>query len=364
MMTRDILEPGLSIVIPTWNGRHLLEKYLPTVIESAAAFTHLCHQPTEIVITDDASTDDTQTWLAQHYPPVRVETATRQGGFALNANRGVQAARFPLVYLVNNDVALTADTLPALVQHFSEKATRQSLFAATGQVYDYDTGVLSGAGQLGTFQRGFLRIHQRYFSPESALESIEKTAPFCTIFATGGSTLYHRERFLQLGGFDPLFSPFGWEDVELSLRAWRAGLTVHYEPRSAVWHQFSSTIKPAFRQRQIGAIYERNRLLTHWLHLDTPLQIANHLLFLSLSLLGHTLLGRWERWNALRQALSRLGEVAKRRRAFAAEHYRSLSTLLALVGQERHRSDVQLLSATTAPHRVFPPQDPRNHPTV
>ena len=134
--------PGLSIVIPNWNGRALLEKFLPTVVQSARAFEAACGQPTEILVADDASTDDSESWLRAHFPGVRFESGSRQQGFAPTANRGVRAARFPLVYLVNNDVALAPETLPPLAAHFRDA----KVFAATGNAYDFATGILRGAG--------------------------------------------------------------------------------------------------------------------------------------------------------------------------------------------------------------------------
>src|SRR5205823_296228 len=150
-------QPGISIVIPSWNGRALLEKFLPTVVAAAAAFEAACRQPSEVVIADDASEDDTRAWLAAQFPHARFEcSGTRAGpvGFAPTANRGVRAARYALVYVVNNDVALDPTALPPLAAHF----VSPRVFAAASQVYDYDTGVLSGAGQLGEFRRGFLGI--------------------------------------------------------------------------------------------------------------------------------------------------------------------------------------------------------------
>jgi hypothetical protein len=129
---------GLSIVVPSWNGRALLEKFLPSLIESARAFEAGCGQPTEILIADDASTDDSEEWLRAHWPEARFESSPRRQGFAPAANRGVRTARFSLVYLVNNDVALTGATLPPLAAHFRDA----NVFAVTGNAYDFATGVL------------------------------------------------------------------------------------------------------------------------------------------------------------------------------------------------------------------------------
>ena len=366
MMANTAGQSGLSIVIPSWEGRELLEKFLSSVVAAAEAFAAACRQPTEIVVADDASTDGTRPWLAAHFPQVRCESSQRAEaghGFAPTANRGVRLARYNLVYLLNNDVALERNTLPPLIGHFADPL----VFAVASQVYDYSTGALRGAGQLGEFRRGFLGIHRRYFvsspaaglpakaHPEaSAQEGAETEAPFLTMFASGGSSLFDREKFLALGGFDESFAPFGWEDVELSLRAWKRGFEVHYEPRSAVWHQFSSTITPRFSRGGISAVYERNRLLTHWLHLDTSTQAAAHACFLALKLLSSVFVGRWETWSATVQALRRRGDVKAKRQELGARQQRALSDVLQMLAAQMERPGVEPLTSDSAPVRACP----------
>lgn len=354
MMANRTGQPGVSIVIPSWNGRALLEKFLPSVVNAAATFETVCRQATEIVVADDASTDETPAWLSVRFPRVRCESSQRRQGFAPTANRGVRSARHPLVYLVNNDVALEPATLLPLADHFSDPA----VFAVASQVYDYSTGVLRGAGQLGEFRRGFLGIHRRYFvsSPAGSFEPA-----LLTMFAGGGSSLFDREKFLALGGFDESFAPFGWEDVELSLRAWKRGFEVRYEPQSAVWHQFSSTITPRFSPRHVRAIYERNRLLAHWLHLDTPTQAAAHAFFLLLKLLTSLFAGRWETWSGLMQALGRWGEVRARRQELRATQQRELSDVLRRLAEQSARPGVQPLTSSSAPVRAYL-RPPASHP--
>ncbi|HEV2423306.1 MAG TPA: glycosyltransferase [Terriglobia bacterium] len=343
-------ERGVSIVIPSWNGRTLLERFLPSVAGAAAAFESACRQPAEIVVADDASDDDTCGWLATHHPRVRVESANQRAGFAPTANRGVRAARFPLAYVVNNDVALDGEALPPLAAHFETGIQSPRVFAVSSQVYNYDTGKLTGAGQLGEFRRGFVGIHRRYLVEQPAAVS---ERPWLTLFATGGSSMFDRSAFLELGGFDESFAPFGWEDVELSLRAWKQGFEVHYEPRSAVWHQFSSTIKPAYRSRYVQAIYERNRLLAHWYHLDTIDEKSSHGAFLALKLLGSIFNGHWELWRATAQALARCS-VIRNRRQEATTHCRvRLRAVLDRVAAELDRSGARLLDGESAPSRPW-----------
>lgn len=341
-------EPGLSVVVPSWNGRALLETFLPSVVTAAAAYEAACREPTEVIVADDASGDDTSAWLAARFPQVRIEAGERQQGFAPTANRGVEAARYGLVYLVNNDVALEPATLPPLAAHFADPR----VFAVASQVYDYASGVLSGAGQVGELRRGFLGIHRRYFV--SAPSPSRTAPPFLTLYASGGSALFDREKFLVLGGFDELLAPFGWEDVELGLRAWKQGYELRFEPASAVWHQFSSTLGTRYARRHVRAVYERNRLLAHWLHLEQPAALAAHAAFLLLKLVASPLIGRWENWIGFAGAVTRLGEVRARRARLRTAQQRSLADVLETLAGQLRRPEVELLAQDNAPVRLCP----------
>ncbi len=336
---------GLSIVIPNWNGRALLERFLPSVVQSARAFEAACGQPTEVLVADDASTDDSESWLRAHFPGVRFESGSRQQGFAPAANRGVRAARFPLVYLVNNDVALAPDTLPPLAAHFRDA----NVFAATGNAYDFATGVLRGAGQRGGFRRGFLRVHSRFFVPSPSAEM----QPLLTIFATGGSSLFDRAKFLALGGLNEMLAPYGWEDVELSLRAWKQGFEIRYEPRSSIWHQFSSTIGARVSRRRVSAAYERNRLLMHWLHLDTRGQAASHALGLAGKLATTPVAGHTEYWQAFGQAWLLRNEVRMQRAQLQSARQRTLAEVFRQIEAQMSRPEVRLLDRSSAPVRPY-----------
>lgn len=336
------LQCSISIVIPSWNGRQLLEKYLPSVIEAATAYENLSHQETEIIVVDDASKDGTCAWLSARHASVRTVANERNLGFAPTVNRGVRMARHPLVYLLNNDVAIEPGTLPPLAAHFD----KPDVFAVASQVYDYDTGILRGAGQVGQLRRGFLGVHRRYFVAGPAQASGE---PWLTLFATGGSAMFDREELLALGGFDETFAPFGWEDVELSIRAWKRGFEVHYEPQSRVWHQFSSTIAPKFSRREVRTIYERNRLLAHWLHLDSSTEIATNAFSLGAKLFASVFVGRWELWSATTQALKQVSKIRTKRREYASRQQRMLSGVLRQIAGQTHRAGAAILDDASAP---------------
>ena len=272
--------PAVSIVIPTWNGRHILQEFLPSVLASAAHYARSGAADVEVLVVDDGSADDTASWLAvaaaESAVPLRTIRHERNRGFGAACNTGVEHARHALVLLLNNDVEIAPDTLAPLTAHFARPGAR--VFAVHCQAIDLASGRAVGQGQRGRFARGFLRVHERYEAAGG------RTPPHHSMFATGGSAMFDRRLFLELGGFDALFAPFYYEDVELSLRAWRRGWEVRYEPASRIRHRFSSTIGAA-GQARIGRISQRNRLLLHWIHLEDPLWLAQHLAWLPILVL-------------------------------------------------------------------------------
>ena len=301
----------VSIVIPTWNGRQLLDAFLPSVVEAAARYATESQARIEIVVVDDGGEDDTLGWLAARaadWPVViRGFRQDRNLGFGAASNRGVREAAYNLVFLLNNDVAVAPDAIGPLVARFGEPAAGGALFAVHCRVLDFATGREVGTGKIGGFARGFLRVHKSYVTRDPAIR------PLDSVFASGGSAMFDRSAFLALGGFDPLFAPFYLEDVEISYRAWKRGLRVGYEPRAVVRHRFSSTIEP-LAGRQVPRIGQRNRLILHWIHLHDRRWLASHLCWVViLALAGPLTLKPWMT-RAVLEAIGRLPQIRVRRR--------------------------------------------------
>jgi GT2 family glycosyltransferase len=307
--------PDVSIVIPTWNGRHLLEQFLPSVVEAARAYQWEREARVEIVIVDDGSTDGTPEWIGTNAPAF-VEVVVKSGpeGFAPTANVGFRRARFPVIFLLNNDVAVERDVLFHLVPHFSDP----DVFAVTCRALDPSTRELAGGGKLGRFRRGFWRVHDDYdvvLGEEGA--PVRSPGPFgawLSLVASGGFAAFDAAKVRQLGGFDERLRPFYWEDVDLSLRAWRRGWQIRYEPRAVVYHEASRTIAPRFSSSLIRRASERNRLLVHWKNLDEWDWLLEHVGVVALLALTIPVRWDWAFGAALGSALRELPEVWRERR--------------------------------------------------
>jgi GT2 family glycosyltransferase len=99
-------------------------------------------------------------------------------------------------------------------------------------------------------------------------------------YACGGAMACRRGEFERLGGFDRLFAPFYWEDVDLSYRARKRGRRILHVPDARVDHDHGRTIGARFSRGEISRAYERNRLLFTWKNLTDPGLFRRHLAFL------------------------------------------------------------------------------------
>lgn len=297
----------VSIVIPSWNGLEFLKRFLPSVIAAADHYQKACDAATEIVIIDDGSVDNSVDWLLgqgfadctevfKRTEPNRSAAIPAIGssgpalllirnemnqGFGPACNRGFEYSKHSLVFLLNNDVEVDLNAIEPLVENFVD----ESVFAVHCRVFDLESGQECGSGKIGGFSSGFIRVHRSYvnvrqFASDRPKEPAQKRCDY-SIFATGGSAMFDRDKFLRIGAFDSLLAPIYWEDVDTSYRAWKRGYFIFYEPRSVVHHRVSSTMRKV-NQRRLTRLKQRNRLICHWVNLHDRKMIASHIIWMLL----------------------------------------------------------------------------------
>jgi len=207
----------VALVIPNWNGRGWLEGCLGSIAAQS-------RPPNEVIVVDNGSTDGSREWLAERWPRVRVIAHDENLGFAVAANRGIEAADAEAVALVNTDVELAPEWLERMLAAL-ESGTDVAAVACKMVELErpdrlYDTGdILRRDGVCE--QRG--RFHLDVGRYERAGE---------VFAACAGAAVYRREAVLALGGFDERFFSY-LEDVDLGLRLRLAGWSCRYEPAVA-----------------------------------------------------------------------------------------------------------------------------------
>ncbi len=236
-MTKEDSDIGVSIVIPSYNGLHLLRECIPS-LQAAIEQAGLTDKA-EIIVVDDASTDETVNWLSTNAPDVRMLENPHNYGFAKTANAGLSAAVGEWVALVNNDIVVEPDWLSAARRHFEnpQVATVASRIMSTRT-----PGLIEEAGDEYTTV-GIPYKPGRHGGTDTI------PSPRRCFAACGASVFYRREALADIGIFyEPLNAYY--EDVELGFRLNLGGWDCLYEGDSVCHHLGSATYgSGSFRQK-------------------------------------------------------------------------------------------------------------------
>jgi len=256
---KSIKDRKISMVIPNYNGINCLRECLPSIF-SAEVFAD---GQNEVLIVDDGSTDGSIDFIRSHFPQVHLIQNKRNRGFGFTCNRGVKAASNETIVLINNDIILTKDFIKPLISHLQ----KEDVFVTTPKLYAWDKKTFIWGMHIGGFEEGYIRLWNE--SETGNGERISQLAP--TIFAIGGAMVFRKSDFLWLGGFDSIYRPNCWEDIDLSYRAWKRGLKVLYEPKSLMYHKGRATLTYE-RPKEI-----KNELLFTWKNITDADILKNHL---------------------------------------------------------------------------------------
>lgn len=291
--------PTLSIVIPTYNGLAHLQRCLPTVTQYAP-------RNSQIIVVDDASSDETVKWLPFAFPKIELISLTANGGFCQAVNAGLAQATGDVVELLNNDTTVTPGWADHCLHHFDDP----SIGSVAPLVMMMHQNRIDSAGMEYHIcgwarNRGYNRALTSEF-----LTSQE-------VFGPSGSSGFYRRAALQKTGF--LIPDYGayFEDTDLAFRLRWAGYKCVYEPQSIVYHAESATYGKSDRVEKLIA---RNEELVYWINLNQQkllLGLPLHLGFQLVRLIRKAINGQLSPF-----LLGKLEAIAKRK--FILERRREL----------------------------------------
>jgi GT2 family glycosyltransferase len=253
-----------SVVIPNWNGRDLLEKYIPSIIDALSG-----NPDNEIIVVDNGSGDGSADLLRQRFPSVRVLELDRNLGFGGGSNAGFRAAANDIVVLLNSDMRVERDFLQPLLEAFTD----ETIFSVACQIFFSDPNKLREETGLtqSWWENGSLRVRHR---DDPAIQ-----VPYPCAYGGGGSSAFDRRKFLELGGFDELLAPFYMEDTDVGYLAWKRGWKVLYQPRSVVYHEHRGTIGKRFSAGEIDLVLKKNFALFCWKNIHEWRRLGSHFFF-------------------------------------------------------------------------------------
>jgi GT2 family glycosyltransferase len=225
--------PPVTVVILNWNGRHWLERFLPSVLATS-------YPATRILVVDNASTDDSLAWLRAEFPSVEILALDDNYGFAEGNNRALAVIDTPYFVLLNSDVEVTPGWLGPLVARMEAQPTLAALQPKLLAWHQKDHFEYAGAAG------GFLDRFGYPFCRGRMFDAVEKDEgqyeqPVEGFWATGACLMVRTEVTRQIGLFQPDFFAH-WEEIDFCWRAHNLGYRVGCEPGSTVYHVGGGTL--------------------------------------------------------------------------------------------------------------------------
>lgn len=236
-------EPFFSVIVLTWNGRHLLEECLDSLL--AQTFRDF-----EIIVVDNGSKDGSVEWLGANLADrVRTVALSANAGFAGGNNAGIRVALGRYIVLLNNDTVVDREWLAALANAVG-RHPEAGMF--TPKILNhYRRDEIDNTGHL-IYPDGLARGQNRLEKDDGRFDDEAEA-----LWPSGCAGVYKREMLEQVGLLDETFFAYG-EDVDLGLRARWAGWACYYVPKAVVYHKYSSTTGGYSSQKAF--LVERNRI--------------------------------------------------------------------------------------------------------
>ena len=223
----------IAVVILNWNGKKLLETFLPSVMQ---------HSPeASIYVADNASTDDSVAFVKAHFPSITVIQNHSNLGFAGGYNESLQKVDADIYALVNSDIEVSPNWLQPIIDKFQNEPKTGII---QPKILDFkNKAYFEYAGAAG----GFIDQYGYPFCRGRIFETIEKDTDQYDdetdiFWASGACFFIRKEVFQELNGFDADFFAHQ-EEIDLCWRAFNLGHQIKYTSKSVVYHVGGATLQ-------------------------------------------------------------------------------------------------------------------------
>jgi len=223
----------IAVAILNWNGKPFLEKFLPNVIECSANVA-------EVIVADNASTDDSVDFLKQHFPTIRLIQNAENGGFSKGYNDALKQIDADYFVLLNSDIEVTKSWIQPVID-LMESDPKIAVCQPKIRSY-HEREKFEYAGGAGGFidKFGYPFCRGRIFDTTEV--DTGQYDDVCEIFwATGAAMFVKASIYNEFGGLDEDFFAH-MEEIDFCWRVKNAGYKVMYCPDSTVFHVGGGTL--------------------------------------------------------------------------------------------------------------------------
>lgn len=242
----------VAVALLNWNGRQLLERFLPSVVRYSPAGS--------VYVIDNASTDDSRSFLEAEYPEVHVVALDENYGFSGGYNLGIEQIDREYIVLLNTDVEVTRNWLEPVLTYLDK---HPKVAVAMPKLKDLKApNHFEYAGAAG----GYLDHYGYPFCRGRVFDVCEKDEgqyeePCAISWASGAAFFVRREVFLEQDGLDEDYFAH-MEEIDLCWRIRNSGYEVHYVPYSEVYHLGGATLNKVSPRKTF--LNFRNSLVTYY----------------------------------------------------------------------------------------------------
>lgn len=223
----------IAIVILNWNGKELLEQFLPSIIEHSAS--------ANIYVADNASTDESLNIINNNFSSVKIIKNKTNLGFAGGYNNALKEVNEEIICLLNSDVEVTRNWLTPIIEQFK---TEDNTAVIQPKILDFkDKAKFEYAGAAGGYidKYGFPYCRGRIFNIiEKDTNQYSKKQDI--FWASGACFFIRNSVFKKLDGFDKSFFAH-MEEIDLCWRVKNHGFNISYNGNSLVYHVGGATLK-------------------------------------------------------------------------------------------------------------------------
>ncbi|MBC3758869.1 glycosyltransferase family 2 protein [Hyunsoonleella sp. SJ7] len=222
----------IAVVILNWNGKKLLEQFLPSVVHHSVG--------ADIYVADNASTDDSIVFVEKNFPSVRIIQNKANGGFSKGYNDALRHLKADVFCLLNSDVEVTENWLSPIEDSFRSS---QNVAIIQPKILDFnrkDHFEYAGAGGGFIDKFGYPYCRGRIFNTvERDSGQYNDTIPI--FWASGACLFIRRSVYEELKGLDETFFAH-MEEIDLCWRARNRGYDIQYVGNSTVYHIGGATL--------------------------------------------------------------------------------------------------------------------------
>lgn len=240
--------PLVDIVIINYNGMPLLRQFLPSVAK-------LNYPNYEVIVVDNASTDDSVKFLKEYYHQFKIIQADNNYGTAEGSNIGAKYAKGEYIFFISNDMELDKDILNYMIERMENEpdigicTCKMKRITETGEKLN----IIDSAGaDIDIFgfpcSRGINQVDNGKFDYFAEV-----------FFSFGGAMLIRNDVFKKIGGYDSHTFTLG-DDIDLSWRVHLLGYRVVVEPKAHLYHRVSSTLGTIYGRTHKRFLSEKNTL--------------------------------------------------------------------------------------------------------